>query len=54
MKRLIRPNKALDEDEEWADVYDGEEPKRAAEGFSKEQKAAKIQEQTGAGHRKRK
>lgn len=50
MKRLIRPNKALVEDEDWADVYDGEEPRKVAEGLSKEPKAANIQD----GNRKRK
>lgn len=54
MKSLIRPNKALVEDEEWADVYDGEELKKIVGGSSKEPKAATIQEQKGSGHRKRK
>lgn len=54
MKRLIRPNKVLVENEDWADVYDGEGPKKVAEGPSKEPKAANIQEQRGPGNRKRK
>lgn len=54
MKRLIRPNKDLVEDEDWADVYDGEDPKKVAEGPSKEPKAVNIQEQRGSGQRKRK
>lgn len=54
MKRLIRPNKALVEDEDWADVYDDGEPKKVAEGLSKEQKAANIREQRALGNRKRK
>lgn len=54
MKRLIRPNESLVEDEDWADVYDGEELKKVAEGFSKELQAANIQEQRGSGNRKRK
>lgn len=55
MKRLIRPNKSLVEDEDWADVYDGEEVKKVvAEGSSKEPQAANIQEQRGSGNRKRK
>lgn len=54
MKRLIRPNKVLVEDEDWADVYDGEELKKVAEGPSKEPQVANIQEQRGSGNRKRK
>lgn len=54
MKSLIKPNKALIEDEEWADIYDGEEVRKIAEGSSKEPKAATIQEPKGSGHRKRK
>lgn len=54
MKSLIRPNKALDDDEEWADIYDGEEVKKAAEVSNKEPKAITIQEPRGPGYRKRK
>jgi len=54
MKRLIRPNKVLVEDEDWADVYDGEELKKVAEGPSKEPQVANTQEQRGSGNRKRK
>lgn len=38
------------EDEDWADIYDGEEPKKVAEGSSKERKAANIRD----GYKKRK
>lgn len=54
MKSLIRPNKNAVDDEEWADVYDGEDLKKQVGGSSKEQKAATSQEQKGSGHRKRK
>lgn len=54
MKRLIRPNKSLVEDEDWADVYDGEELRKVAEGSSKEPQTVNIQEQRGSGNRKRK
>lgn len=54
MKSLTRPHKPLVEEEEWADVYDGEELKKIAEGSSKEPKAATVHEQKGSGNRKRK
>lgn len=54
MKSLIRPNRALVEDEDWADIYDGEEPKKVPEGSNKEPKAATIKEHRGSWNRKRK
>lgn len=54
MKSLIRPKKAKAEDEDWADVYDGEEPRKVEEASSIERRAALYKQMKESLSRKRK
>lgn len=54
MKRLIRPNIGPVEDEDWADVYDGEEPRKVEEASSIERRAVLYKQMKESLSRKRK